>query len=57
MRFSRNTYIVVQAVGIYNLVIVYCEWCSIKEHPVRAGHNAMLYDQTVAGVNYLDCSQ
>jgi hypothetical protein len=29
---------------------------SIKKVPVRGGYNEMIYDQTVLGMDYLDCS-
>jgi len=52
----RNVYIVSQTLGNYNSVSVNGEWGIIKQVPVRASYNEMIYDQTVLGVDDLDCS-
>lgn len=52
----RNLYIISQTLGTYNSVSVNGEWGIIKKVPVRAGYNEMIYDQTVLGMDYLDCS-
>ena len=49
-------YIVSQTLGNYNSVSVNGEWDIIQKVPVRAGYNEMKKDQTVLGVDYLDCS-
>ena len=32
------------------------EWGILKKIPVNAGYNEIVYDQTVLGMDYLDCS-
>ena len=52
----RNLYIVSQTLGTYNSVSSKGEWSIIKKVPVRGSYNEMIYDQTVLGMDYLDCS-
>ena len=33
------------------------EWGMLKEIPVSATYNGMIYDQTVLGLDYFDCSK
>ncbi|MFM7983921.1 MAG: hypothetical protein ACKPKO_31810 [Candidatus Fonsibacter sp.] len=42
--------------GNFNSVSVNGEWGIIKKVPKRAIYYEMIYDQTVLGVDYLDCS-
>ena len=52
----RNLYIISQSLGTYNSVSTNGEWGIIKKVPVNANYNQMIYDSTVLGMDYLDCS-
>ena len=37
-------------------MIINGEWSILKQDPVNAGYNAMVYDQTALGMDFRDCS-
>ena len=42
--------------GYLNLVSVACAWDIIKQIRFSAGYNAMINDQTVLGIDFVDCA-
>ena len=42
--------------GYLNLVSVVCAWAIIKQIRFSAGYNAMINDQTVLGIDFVDCA-
>ena len=52
----RNLYIVSKALGNYSSMSLNGERGVLKKVPVRASYNELLFDQTILGMDYLDCS-
>ena len=52
----RNLYLISNTLGTYNSMAVNGEWGILKKIPVSADYNQLIYDQTVLGMDYLDCS-
>ena len=52
----RNLYLISNTLGTHNSMIINGEWFILKKIPVNAGYNEMVYDKTVLGMDYLDCS-
>ena len=44
------------AIGTNNYRTINGEWVSSRKISVNAGYNAIVYDQTVLGMDYVDCS-
>ena len=53
----RNIYMTSTGIGNFNTISVAGDRNRIKTIPVNAPHNEMIFDQTVTGMDYLDCSQ
>ena len=52
----RNLYIVSQTLSNYTSVSTNGEYGILKKVPVSASYNNMIYDNTVLGMDHLDCS-
>lgn len=52
----RNLYITSQTLGTYNSLSLNGERGVLKKVPIRATYGELLFDQTVLGMDYLDCS-
>jgi hypothetical protein len=52
----RNIYITSTGLGNFNTICVSGEDRIVKKVPVTAGHGDVIFDQTVTGIDYLDCS-
>ena len=52
----RNIYMTSSGLGNFNTVSVTGDRSIIKQIPVNAGHGDAIFDQTVTGMDYLDCS-
>jgi hypothetical protein len=52
----RNIYMTSSGLGNFNTMTVTGERNVIKKIPVNAGHGEVIFDQTVTGMDYLDCS-
>ena len=52
----RNLYLISNTLGTYNPMAINGEWGILKKIPVSADYNQLIYDQTVLGMDYLDCS-
>ena len=52
----RNLYIVSNSLGNYSSMSLNGERGILKKIPVRASYNELLFDQTILGMDYLDCS-
>jgi hypothetical protein len=52
----RNIYITSTSLGNFNTISVSGEDRIVKKVPVNAGHGDVIFDQTVTGMDYLDCS-
>ena len=52
----RNLYLISNTLGTNNSMSINGEWGILKKTPVNAGYNEIVYDQTVLGMDYLDCS-
>jgi hypothetical protein len=52
----RNIYITSSGLGNFNTISVSGENRVVKKVPVNAGHGDIIFDQTVTGIDYLDCS-
>ena len=52
----RNLYLISNTLGTNNSMSINGEWGILKKIPVNAGYNEIVYDQTVLGMDYLDCS-
>ena len=52
----RNIYLIPNTLGTYNSMTINGEWGILKKIPVSADYNQLIYDQTVLGMDYLDCS-
>ena len=52
----RNLYLISNTLGTHNSMAVHGEWGILKKIPVSADYYKLVYDQTVLGIDYLDCS-
>jgi hypothetical protein len=52
----RNIYLTSSGLGNFNTMTVTGDRNVIKKIPVNAGHGEVIFDQTVTGMDYLDCS-
>lgn len=52
----RNIYMTCSGLGNFNTMSVSGDRNIIKKVPVNAGHGEVIFDQTVTGMDYLDCS-
>ena len=52
----RNIYMTSSGLGNFNTMSVTGDRNIIKKIPVNAGHGEVIFDQTVTGMDYLDCS-
>jgi hypothetical protein len=52
----RNLYLTCSGLGNFNTMSVNGDRSSIKKNPVNAGYGEMIFDQSVVGIDYLDCS-
>ena len=52
----RNLYIISNSLGTNNSMSINGDWGIINKIPVSAGYNETVYDQTVPGTDYFDCS-
>ena len=53
----RNIYMTSSGLGNFNTMTVTGERNVIKKIPVNTGHGDVIFDQTVTGMDYLDCSR
>ncbi len=53
----RNLYIVSSGLGNFNTMSVSGERSIVKKVPVNAGYGEMVFDQSLVGIDYLDCSK
>ena len=56
LHLIRNLYLISHTLVTYNSMVVNGEWGILKKIPVSADYNQLIYDQTVLGTDYLDCS-
>ncbi len=52
----RNIYMTCSGLGNFNTMSISGDRNIIKKIPVTAGHGEVIFDQTVTGMDYLDCS-
>jgi len=52
----RNIYMTCSGLGNFNTMSISGDRNIIKKIPVNAGHGEVIFDQTVTGMDYLDCS-
>jgi hypothetical protein len=52
----RNIYMSCSGLGNFNTMSISGDRNIIKKIPVTAGHGDVIFDQTVTGMDYLDCS-
>ena len=52
----RNLYLSCSGLGNFNTMSVSGERSIVKKIPVNAGYGEMIFDQSVVGIDYLDCS-
>ena len=52
----RNLYLISNTLGTHNSMAVNGEWGILKTIPVSVDYDQLIYDQTVLGMDYLDCS-
>ncbi|MFM7979744.1 MAG: hypothetical protein ACKPKO_10550, partial [Candidatus Fonsibacter sp.] len=52
----RNMDLISNTLGTNNSMSINGEFGILKKIPVNAGYNEIVYDQTVLGMDYLDCS-
>jgi hypothetical protein len=52
----RNLYLTCSGLGNFNTMSVSGDRSIVKKIPVNAGYNEMIFDQSVVGIDYLDCS-
>jgi hypothetical protein len=52
----RNLYLSCSGMGNFNTMSVNGDRSIIKKIPVTAGYGEMIFDQSVVGIDYLDCS-
>jgi hypothetical protein len=53
----RNIYMTASGLGNFNTMSVAGDRSIVKKIPVNAGHGEVIFDQTVTGMDYLDCSR
>ena len=53
----RNIYMTASGLGNFNPMSVAGDRNIVKKIPVNAGHGEVIFDQTVTGMDYLDCSR
>ena len=53
----RNIYITSWGLGNFNTMSISGERAIVKKVPVTAGYGEMIHDQSVIGIDYLDCSK
>lgn len=53
----RNIYITSVGLGNFNTISISGERSIIKKVPVTVGYDEIIHDQTVIGIDFLDCSQ
>lgn len=53
----RNIYIVSSGLGNFNTMSVSGERSIVKKVPVNAGYGEIIFDQSLVGIDYLDCSK
>ena len=53
----RNIYITSSGLGNFNTMSISGERAIVKKVPVTAGYGEMIHDQSVIGIDYLDCSK
>ena len=53
----RNLYLSCSGLGNFNTMSVSGERSIVKKIPVNAGYGEMIFDQSVVGTDYLDCSR
>ena len=52
----RNIYMSCSGLGNFNTMSISGDRNVVKKIPVTAGHGDVIFDQTVTGMDYLDCS-
>ena len=52
----RNLYLTCSGLGNFNTMSVSGDRSIVKKIPVNAGYSEMIFDQSVVGIDYLDCS-
>jgi hypothetical protein len=52
----RNLYLSCSGLGNFNTMSVSGDRSIVKKIPVNAGYGEMIFDQSVVGIDYLDCS-
>ena len=53
----RNIYMTASGLGNFNTMSVAGDRNIVKKIPVTASHGEVIFDQTVTGMDYLDCSR
>jgi hypothetical protein len=53
----RNLYLSCSGLGNFNTMSVSGDRSIVKKIPVNAGYGEMIFDQSVVGIDYLDCSR
>ena len=53
----RNIYMTASGLGNFNTMSVAGDRNIVNKIPVNAGHGEVIFDQTVTGMDYLDCSR
>jgi hypothetical protein len=53
----RNLYLTCSGLGNFNTLSVNGERSIVKKIPVNAGYGEMVFDQSIVGIDYLDCSR
>ena len=53
----RNIYMTASGLGNFNTMSVAGDRNIVKKNPVTASHGEVIFDQTVTGMDYLDCSR
>ena len=53
----RNIYMTASGLGNFNTMSVAGDRNIVKKIPVNAEHGQVIFDQTVTGMDYLDCSR
>jgi hypothetical protein len=52
----RNLYLTCSGLGNFNTMSVSGDRSIVKQIPVNAGYGEMIFDQSVVGIDYFDCS-
>ena len=53
----RNVYMTSSGLGNFNTISLAGDRNIIKKIPANAGHGEVIFDQTVTGMDYLDCGR